>query len=336
MKKRYQITVLGAGSWGTALAILMARNHHATCLWTQDNEQAISLQETRYNTRYLPDAMFPEGLSVSSDLKTAVTSAEVVLLAVPSQAFAEVLQKIRPYLGSKPTIIWATKGLDPQTGLLLHTVVSKIVSPQSQVAVLSGPSFAKEVASGLPTAITIASPDLDNAEQMADLFRNPQFRVYTSQDIVGVQVGGAIKNILAIATGVADGLGFGTNTRAALMTRGLTEMMRFGIQFGGERETFMGLTGLGDIILTCTDDQSRNRQLGLGLGRGHSFADTVTSIAQEIEGIPTTKTVYQLAQTHGIDMPITEQVYKVLYQGAKPKDAVNNLLSRLPKPEKLD
>ncbi len=171
---------------------------------------------------------------------------------------------------------------------------------------------------------------------MADLLRNPQFRVYTSQDMIGVQIGGAIKNILAIATGAADGLGFGTNTRAALMTRGLTEMMRFGIHFGGEKETFMGLTGLGDIILTCTDDQSRNRQFGLGIGRGQSIEQSVKSIAQEIEGIPTTKTIYQLAQKHAIDMPITEQVYKVLYEGANPKDAVNNLLSRQPKPEKLE
>jgi glycerol-3-phosphate dehydrogenase (NAD(P)+) len=333
--KHNHISVLGAGSWGTALAILLARNDHAIQLWTHRQEQAERLQAMRSNLRYLPDVAFPERLTVTSDLQSAA-SAKVILLAVPSQAFAITLQKIRPYLSESSSIIWATKGLDPDTGLLLDTVVAKTLSPNTRVAVVSGPSFAKEVAAGLPTAITIASPDQDHAEQIADLFHNPQFRVYTSHDMIGVQLGGAIKNILAIATGVADGLGFGTNTRAALMTRGLTEMMRFGIQFGGEKETFMGLTGLGDIILTCTDDQSRNRQLGLGIGRGHSIDQTVASIAQEIEGIPTTKTIYQLAQKHGIDMPITEQVYKVLYEDAKPKDAVNNLLSRQPKPEKLD
>jgi glycerol-3-phosphate dehydrogenase (NAD(P)+) len=294
------------------------------------------LQESRCNSRYLPDVEFPDGLTVNSDLQTAVTSAKVILLAIPSQAFATTLEKISAYLDQSTAIIWATKGLDPDTGLLLHTIVENTLPENTQVAVISGPSFAKEVAAGLPTAITIAAPNRDHAEHMADLFRNHQFRVYTSQDMIGVQLGGAIKNILAIATGVADGLGFGTNTRAALMTRGLTEMMRFGIAFGGEKETFMGLTGLGDIILTCTDDQSRNRQLGLGIGRGHSIQHTVESIAQETEGIPTTKSIYQLAQKHGIDMPITEQVYKVLYENAKPKDAVNNLLSRQPKPEKLD
>lgn len=336
MGKHHQITVLGAGSWGTALAILLTRNSLVTRLWTQREEQAQYLRETRCNTRYLPDIQLPAALTVTSDLESALKPATVVLLAVPSQAFAETAHKIRPFLKQTSSIVWATKGLDPDTGSLLHTVVADIISPETRVAVISGPSFAKEVAAGLPTAITVASPDIGHAEQVADLFRNPQFRVYTSQDIIGVQIGGAIKNILAIATGAADGLGFGTNTRAALMTRGLTEMMRFGVHFGGDKETFMGLTGLGDIILSCTDDQSRNRQLGLGLGRGHSIAETVASIAQEIEGIPTTKTIYQLARKHGIDMPITEQVYKVLYQQAKPKDAVNNLLSREPKPEKLE
>lgn len=333
MEKPYHISVLGAGSWGTALAILLARNHHITLLWSHSEKSAQDIQAVRCNTRYLPDTSFPEGLAITSDLKTAVTSADLILFAVPSQAFTATLEKIHPYLNPSSSIAWATKGLDPHTGLLLNSVVAKKLAADTQVAVISGPSFAKEVAAGLPTAITIASPDQEHAETVADLFRNPQFRVYTSQDMVGVQIGGAIKNTLAIATGVADGLGFGTNTRAALMTRGLTEMMRFGIQFGGEKETFMGLTGLGDIILTCTDDQSRNRQFGLGIGRGQTIEQTIQSIAQEIEGIPTTKTIYQLAQKQRIDMPITEQVYKVLYAGANPKDAVNNLLSRQPKPE---
>ncbi len=335
MENRYHISVLGAGSWGTALAILLARNHHVTKLWSHSEESAQRLEQTRCNHRYLPDIQLPEGLTVTSDLQSAVTSANVILFAVPSPVFVTTLEKIQPYLDKSSSIAWATKGLDPETGLLLDNIVAEKLSANTPVAVISGPSFAKEVAAGLPTAITIASPDRDHAETVADLFRNPQFRVYTSQDMIGVQLGGAIKNILAIATGVADGLGFGTNTRAALMTRGLTEMMRFGVQFGGDKETFMGLTGLGDIILTCTDDQSRNRRFGLGIGRGHSIEQAIASIAQEIEGIPTTKTIYQLAQKHGIDMPITEQVYKVLYQNASPKDAVNNLLSRQPKPEKL-
>ncbi|MEE9413153.1 MAG: NAD(P)H-dependent glycerol-3-phosphate dehydrogenase [Methylococcales bacterium] len=336
MQKPYRISVLGAGSWGTALAILLARNHHITQLWSHNEESAKHLQEVRCNMRYLPGTTFPESLTITNDLESTVKSANLILFAVPSQAFAETLEKIHPHLNKSSSLAWATKGLDPHTELLLDSVVAKKLSADIPIAVISGPSFAKEVAAGYPTAITIAAPDRDHAETVADLFRNPQFRVYTSQDMIGVQIGGAIKNTLAIATGAADGLGFGTNTRAALMTRGLTEMMRFGIQFGGEKETFMGLTGLGDIILTCTDDQSRNRQLGLGIGRGQSIEQTVKSIAQEIEGIPTTKTIYQLSQKHGIDMPITEQVYKVLYEGANPKDAVNNLLSRQPKPEKLE
>ncbi|MCH9697177.1 MAG: NAD(P)-dependent glycerol-3-phosphate dehydrogenase [Gammaproteobacteria bacterium] len=336
MKENTRITVLGAGSWGTALAVLLARNHHDVQLWAYNADTANAIQTTRRNSRYLPDTVLPDNLIVTGNFESAVNFAQVVLLAVPSQAFSETLKQAVANITPNTSIIWATKGLDPETGLLLHQVVANSVFSQTPVAVVSGPSFAKEVAAGLPTAITIASPNSSHAEEMADLFRNPQFRVYTSKDVVGVQLGGAIKNILAIATGAADGLGFGTNTRAALMTRGLTEMMRFGIQLGGKKETFMGLTGLGDIILTCTDDQSRNRQLGLGIGRGFPIQDVVSDIAQEIEGIPTTKTVFHLAQQHAIDMPITEQVYKVLYEQASPKDAVNSLLSRLPKAETLE
>lgn len=333
MEQKKTIAVLGAGSWGTALAILLAENQHKTLLWSHRKEAVESLQKEHRNLRYLPDYPFPEMLSVTGDLEATISAADIVLICVPSQAFTGFLAKIKPFIRPEMLVAWATKGLDPATGNLLHVSVSEILGSSTKMAVVSGPSFAKEVAAGLPTAITIASNDNQAAESAADLFRNPKFRVYTSNDVIGVQLGGAVKNVLAIATGAADGLGFGTNTIAAIMTRGLTEMMRLGIELGGDKETFMGLAGLGDIILTCTDNQSRNRRFGLGVGKGQSMQETTDSIGQEIEGIPTAKTVYQLAQKLSIDMPITEQVYKVIYEGVAPKDAVYSLLAREPKSE---
>jgi glycerol-3-phosphate dehydrogenase (NAD(P)+) len=247
-----------------------------------------------------------------------------------------LLQRLRAELPAAACIAWATKGLEPESGRLLHEVVAEIFGPATPAAVLSGPTFASEVAAELPTAITVASADAGFATTLADLFHNARFRAYTSDDIVGVQLGGATKNVLAIAAGVADGLGFGANARAALITRGLAEMMRLGLTLGGKPETLMGLAGVGDLILTCTDDQSRNRRYGLGLGRGGQPAAVAAAIGQEIEGIATARIVHQLALRHSVDMPITEQTYQVLYEGLPPAEAVHRLLLREPKAETLD
>lgn len=327
------ISVLGAGSWGTALAILAARNGCQTLLWGHDPAHIQSLATERQNRRYLPDLLFPQTLSVTDNLAQAIQHSRILLLSVPSHAFRHTLSRIKPLLAEDASIIWATKGFDPDNGELLSTIVSEILSPDIAMAVLSGPSFAREVASNLPTAITVASEQPAFAEKIAAIFHNPRFRIYTNTDLIGVQVGGAVKNVLAIAAGIADGLGFGANTRAALITRGLTEIIRLGLKLGGKQETFMGLAGLGDLILTCTDNQSRNRRFGLALGQGKDFATALQEIDQEVEGIFAAKETYFLAQQLGIDMPITEQTYKVLYEQVSPLEAVETLLGRDQKAE---
>jgi glycerol-3-phosphate dehydrogenase (NAD(P)+) len=329
------VSVLGAGSWGTALAIVLARNGHDVTLWGHHPEHVAALRAERCNRRYLPGVFFPENLNPVADLREAAGSAELQLIVVPSHGFRALLDEIKPHLPSQAKIAWATKGLELESGQLLHEVAEAVFGPETPTAVLSGPTFAGEVAANLPTAITVASRQADFAGTLVNLLHNNRFRAYTSDDIIGVQLGGATKNVLAIAAGVADGLGFGANARAALITRGLAEMMRLGLALGGKPETFMGLAGVGDLILTCTDDQSRNRRFGLGLGRGEAREEVIARIGQEIEGIATAKIVYRLSQAHGIDMPITEQTYRILYEGLIPVEAVNNLLLREPKSETL-
>jgi glycerol-3-phosphate dehydrogenase (NAD(P)+) len=328
-----KIGILGAGSWGTALAILAAKNGCQVLLWGHQPEHISALAADRQNKHYLSGILFPENLSVTSNLEELASFSDIILIAVPSHAFKETLSKFRLFGASGIKIAWATKGFYPDNGSLLHELVAELYSPNTSTAVLSGPTFAKEVARGLPTAVTIASSDSSLLVQLTNIFHSERFRIYTSSDMVGVEVGGAVKNVLAIAAGIADGLGFGANTRAALITRGLTEMMRLGIKLGGHQETFMGLAGLGDLILTCTDNQSRNRRLGLALGQGKSIVSATQEIGQEIEGILAAKETYLLAKKNGIDMPITEQTYKVLYEGLNPLAAVQNLLSRELKPE---
>jgi glycerol-3-phosphate dehydrogenase (NAD(P)+) len=330
---RSKIAVLGAGSWGTALAILAARNNCQTLLWGHNLEHIASLKAAKQNHRYLPGALFPESLQVTSEIEEAATFSHLLLIAVPSHAFKDTLIKLRPHLPSTIKIAWATKGFNTDHGFLLHQTVENILGPDTPAAVLSGPTFAKEVADNLPTAITIASTNNSFAEQLATIMRNPEFRVYTSSDIIGVQIGGAVKNVLAIAAGIADGLGFGANTRAALITRGLTEIQRLGLALGGKNESFIGLSGLGDLILTCTDNQSRNRRFGLAIGQGKDQESAISEINQEIEGIATAEKTYLIARKYDIEMPITEQVYNVLYQGLEPIIAVQNLLQRQQKAE---
>jgi glycerol-3-phosphate dehydrogenase (NAD(P)+) len=326
------IAVLGAGSWGTALAILLSRNGAEVRLWGHLQEEIEPLQRERENKHYLPGTPFPDSLHPTTDLKAALAGADEVLIVVPSHAFRTVLGTIKPLLQTNTSISWATKGLEPETGKLLHEVAIEELG-ERPVAVISGPTFAKEVAQGLPTAITVASSSTAHAQRLAGYMNSDCFRAYTSDDIIGVQIGGCAKNVLAIAAGIADGLGFGANTRAALITRGLAEIMRLGEALGGKAETLMGLSGLGDLALTCTDNQSRNRRMGLALAKGLTIEQARKEIGQEVEGVRTAKEVFNKAQALGVEMPITEQTYRVLYEGQDPRATVQALLARAVKSE---
>jgi glycerol-3-phosphate dehydrogenase (NAD(P)+) len=321
------MTVIGAGSWGTALAILLAREGHPTQLWGRDHGQLRAMRAARRNARYLPEAEFPESLTIAEDLTEALKISRDVLIAVPSQAFRAMLEDIRPHLREHSRIAWATKGFEIATGLLPHQVVREVLG-QTPGAVLSGPTFAKEVGAGLPTAMTIASPDEDFAKELALNLSGPSFRAYTQTDIMGVEVGGAVKNVIAIGSGIADGMGFGANTRVALITRGLAEMMRLGVKLGAQRETFMGLAGLGDLVLTCTDDQSRNRRFGMALGRGESPASAQGAILQVVEGVLAARAVHGVAQSYQVEMPICREIYAIMYEDKPVRAAVQALMGR--------
>ncbi len=325
------LAVLGAGSWGTALALLLARNGYPVRLWDHFAEHVATLQRDGCNRRYLPDHPFPDNLQPIAGLADALHGATDLLVVVPSHAFRTMLEAMQPLLDENQGVAWATKGL--VDGHLLHDVAAEILGPERPMAAVSGPSFAAEVAAELPTAVTVASHSDAFAHRVADYLHNPRFRAYTSPDLVGVGLGGSVKNVLAVAAGIADGLGFGANGRSALITRGLAEMMRLGAALGADRETFMGLAGVGDLVLTCTDNQSRNRRMGLALARGLSQPQALEEIGQVVEGVRTTKEVWTMAHAQGVDMPITEQTYRVLYEGCSPSDAVEALLIRDRKPE---
>ncbi len=328
-----RIAVLGAGSWGTALAILLARNGARVRLWGHEPGHMAALARARENRAFLPGFGFPAELAPTHDLAAALAAVDEVLVVVPSSAFGEVLAHVAALAGPRlPSLSWATKGFEPGTGRLLHEVARAHLA-DSALAVLSGPTFAGEVARGLPTAITVASTEAAHAERLAGYLHGESFRAYTSDDLIGVEIGGAAKNVMAIAAGISDGLGFGANARAALITRGLAEIRRLGQTMGAAPETFMGLAGLGDLALTCTDDQSRNRRMGLALAQGMAVAEARAAIGQEVEGIGTAQEVFRLSRRLGVDMPITEQTYQVLYRGLDPSAAVRNLLERRPRAE---
>jgi glycerol-3-phosphate dehydrogenase (NAD(P)+) len=326
-RRAQPMTVIGAGSWGTALAILLAREGHLTHLWGRDGAQLEAMRVARRNARYLPDASFPESLQVAVELAEALKDARDALIAVPSHAFRATLERIRPHLAPHTRIAWATKGFEIESGLLPHQVVKQVLGA-TPGAVLSGPTFAKEVGAGLPTAMTIASADEQFAKELALSLSGPSFRAYTQTDIIGVEVGGAVKNVIAIGSGIADGMGFGANTRVALITRGLAEMLRLGVKLGALRETFMGLAGLGDLVLTCTDDQSRNRRFGMALGRGESMAEAQSAILQVVEGVPAARAVYDVAQRLQVDMPICREIYGIIYENKPVRAAVQALMGR--------
>ncbi len=329
------VAVLGAGSWGTALALQLARNQHDINLWGRNVEAVQAMCLRRENTRYLPGHKLPVNLVTEPDIGKALAQADFVVLAVPSEAIRDTLRRIATLPHKFQSIVWATKGLETGSSKFIHTIVEEELGKDHAMGVLSGPSFAAEVARGLPTAVTLACNQSALAAWVAGMFHSETFRVYTSDDLIGVQLGGAVKNVMAIAAGITDGLGFGANARAALITRGLSEIMRLGVVVGASRETLMGLSGLGDLILTCTDDQSRNRRLGLAIGRGESLQSALQSIGQVVEGVVAARQVRYLAQTLRVEMPITEQVCCVLYEDCDPREAVTTLLSREQKAEHL-
>lgn len=325
--------VLGAGSWGTALAIQFARSGRPVRLWGRDAADLATLERERCNHRYLPDARFPDSLHTTAGLPAAIEDCTDVLIAVPSQGFRKLLEQLRPLLRPGMRLAWATKGFEQGTGKLPHQVVRDVLGEGWPMAVLSGPTFAKEVGAGLPTAMTVASPDETFAQTIARRISGSNFRAYTSTDIVGVEVGGAVKNVLAIGTGISDGMGYGANTRIALITRGLAEMTRLGEALGAQRDTFMGLAGLGDLVLTCTDNQSRNRRFGLAIAGGQSIEQAQQSIRQVVEGLHAARAVHEVATRERIDMPICEAIYQVLYEGLAVDKAVHALMAREVRPE---
>ena len=327
------LAVLGAGSWGTALATLAARNGLATTLWGRDAAIVEAIDRGHQNPRYLPGIELPASLRATTDLAQAVRGASWVLVVVPSHAFTETLHALKPLLPAGAGVAWATKGFEPGSGRFLHEVAEDVLGPGVPLAVVTGPSFAKEVALGLPTAVTVHGADPEFAQVVADALHGPAFRAYTGNDMVGAELGGAMKNVLAVATGVADGMELGLNARAGLITRGLNEMLRLAAAIGARPETLMGLAGLGDLVLTCTGDLSRNRRLGLALGRGQPMDEAIREIGQVVESVQTADEVMRLADRHGIELPISAGVRAVLHGDITPVDGLRQLLAREQKPE---
>ncbi|MEX0387127.1 NAD(P)H-dependent glycerol-3-phosphate dehydrogenase [Spiribacter onubensis] len=327
MSRRY--AVLGAGSWGTALALVLARNGHDVRLWGHDPEAVRSMGVTGHNPRYLTDIPLAAAIQPRIDLASALEGIDALLIAVPSHAFAETLRQLPGQLPAGIPVLWATKGLDAASGGLLHELAGQAL-PGHPLAVLSGPTFAREVARGLPTAVVLAGHDRAIVQALGHDFHDERFRVYISDDLVGVELGGAVKNVLAIATGIADGLGFGANARAGLITRGLAEVRRLGASLGAEDRTLTGLAGMGDLILTCTDDQSRNRRMGLALGRGESIAAAAETIGEVVEGVRTAGEVGALARRLMVELPICQAVEAIVLGRENPMAAAKNLMERQP------
>jgi glycerol-3-phosphate dehydrogenase (NAD(P)+) len=323
-----KLAVLGSGAWGTALAVSLAPRHEVT-LWAREEQLIELMRTTRRNQRYLPDVTLPDELQFSGDLTEALTEVELVIVAVPVAGLRGTLQLIAKL--PKPVgVIWVCKGFESGTSQFPHQIVADTLPQTFSRAVLSGPSFAQEVARGLPTALTLASNDGDFAQRTAKALHHSRLRIYSSTDVVGVEIGGAIKNVLAIAAGICDGMKMGLNARAALLTRGLAEMTRLGLQMGGRAETLGGLSGVGDLILTCTGDLSRNRQVGMLLAQHKSLDNILKELGHVAEGVYTAREVHNIAQKLGVEMPICEAVYRVLYENLPADKAVEALLSRQP------
>ncbi len=328
-----KISVYGAGSWGTALALQLARNGIEVLLWDFNPEHIAAYDKARENTGFLPGFPFPDNLKCSGSIDDLVQHSHDQLIVIPSHGFRDLLKQLKPKLSKQHTIVWATKGLEVGSGKLLHEVLIEELGADLAYGLVSGPTFATEVAKGLPSAMTAAASTETLAERTAAAFQGGNYRVYTSDDVLGVELGGAVKNVLAIAAGISDGLGFGANARAAIITRGLAEIMRLADKMGAQHDTIMGLSGVGDLVLTCTDNQSRNRRLGLALGEGKDLDAAIAEIGQAVEGAKTSQSIHMLAKRAGVEMPICENVHKVLYAGLLPEQAVKQLLGRGLKPE---
>lgn len=332
-----KIAVLGAGSWGTALSIVLADNKHDVRLWTHNKDQAMKMNETHKNEKYL-EIMIPESIIAYSDMKEAVRDVDAIVIVVPTKAIREVCQKLTTVLIDKPVVIHASKGIEPGTLKRVSEIIDEEM-PQYEyedIVVLSGPSHAEEVAQRQPTTVTVASLTEEHAKYAQDLFFNESFRVYTSDDLVGIELGGALKNIIALGAGISDGLGFGDNAKAALITRGLAEMTRLGVALGAQPLSFLGLPGVGDLIVTCTSVHSRNWKAGNLLGKGYRLEEVLDQMEMVVEGVRTTKAAYQFAQEENVDMPITKGIYDLLFEGKHPKEIVEQLMNRTKKDEMAD
>lgn len=322
-----KIGVLGGGSWGTALAVLLANKEMDVDIWLRDREQISQILLERENKKYLPNIKLPTNINLMDDLEKAVYNKDVILLSIPTHGVRETLEHIKPYINKDQIIVNVAKGIENNSLLRISEIASEIL-PNNKFAVLSGPSHAEEVALNIPTTVVAASNYKAIAEYVQDLFFTENFRVYTNPDIIGVELGGSLKNVIALAAGISDGLNYGDNTKAALMTRGIFEMAKLGEKMGANPITFSGLSGIGDLIVTCTSMHSRNRRAGILIGNGKSMEESIAEIGMVVEGIRTTKSTYELAQKHKIEMPITEELYKVLYKDADVREAVPHLMVR--------
>ncbi len=333
-----KVTVLGAGSWGTALAMVLANNDHDCLLWSHREDQATEITTNHTNKKYLPETILPTNLKATSDFQQAIQHANVIVIAVPTKAIREVCQNMLPFLAEKKLFVHVSKGIEPDSLKRISEMIAEELSEDvtEAIVVLSGPSHAEEVVLKHPTTITVASENMVAAEKVQDLFMNKSFRVYTNDDVIGVEIGAALKNVIALAAGIVDGLGYGDNAKAALITRGLAEISRLGISLGAQPYTFSGLTGMGDLIVTCTSVHSRNWRAGNMLGKGATLDTVLEEMGMVVEGVRTTKAAYQLATKQQVDMPITEALYSVLFEQVNPKEAVDILMHRTKKNELED
>ena len=329
MKK---ICVLGAGSWGSALALSLAKKGYSITMWTLNQEQADKINTTKENINYLPGVLFPNNINLTTNIEDAVVDSKLIVLAVPSQAIRSVCKQIKPFVSKEQVLVDVAKGLEKGTGLRLSEVC-KDELPENPYVALSGPSHAEEVAKDIPTTLVVASENLEIAQEVQDIFMSPKLRVYTNPDVVGVELGGALKNIIAFGAGICDGLGYGDNTKAALMTRGIREIARLGMALGADKSTFSGLSGIGDLIVTCTSMHSRNRRAGILIGQGKSLEETLEEVKMVVEGITATEVAHEVAKKMNIDMPITNAIYSVLYENKNANEVVANLMMRSKKHE---
>lgn len=329
-----KISFLGGGSFGTALSILLAQKGHKISIWTRDKYTVKDINDERENTKYLPNIKIPNNIFASTNMKNVIKDSKYVIISVPSHAVENVSNMASKYIKEDTVIISVAKGIQEETGKRMSQVIQDNL-PSNPIVVLSGPSHAEEVASGIPTVVAVSSVDMNAAKKVQDLFMMPNFRVYTNEDIIGVEISGAVKNIIALSVGILDGLGYGDNTKAALMTRGMSEMSRIGIKLGGRTETFLGLTGMGDLIVTCTSIHSRNRRAGILIGKGASVEETCKEVGMVVEGIKACRAFYKLKEELNVSMPITDMLYRVLYEDKKAEDAVYELMLRDKKDETI-